>query len=397
MTRAPSFAITPTAYNNNNQHESSLNRSPTSLEWDGMDNFFDGASMTDLGTPSLMLNNSLGNNKRKSETSFGTNDDNTNHLRGDTTESSANKRTKNLSLLGLNDSFGQSFAHAPIASFGLGVFGSLSNSSAEMNTHGDHGNNDSKKKQPPVKTMTLSPRNRLTSSLHRSPLPPQAPHLSDEEAISLAEAARKREQQSQQSQSHHCPSKGTLEQYDAELYNKLKNTSLRSSSSSSSLLHMPQLLVPDDRTGNRLTILRDSSIVNYKLDDCVQSKTYEFYKFLREIFPALEGCTYLLPGLVKPSRRMLSEDEEDAVQAMVGPTINVSTFGTYRLGHVPGMTRAQQVRFTIHQLLGVFCLPCPMLYSKFHMLSDTFISLFSVSVSLSYTHIMSSPSYSKRS
>ena len=135
---------------------------------------------------------------------------------------------------------------------------------------------------------------------------------------------------------------------------------------------MPQLLVPDDRTGNRLTILRDSSIVNYKLDDCVQSKTYEFYKFLREIYPALEGCTYLLPGLVKPSRRMLSEDEEDAVQAMVGPTINVSTFGTYRLGHVPGMTRAQQVRFTIHQLLGVFCLP-PMLYSKFHMLSDTFI------------------------
>jgi len=361
MTRAPSFAITPSAYNNNNN-----NRSPTSLEWDGMDNFFDGASMTDLGTPStiMMLNggssslNLNNNNKRKSETSFGNddNDDGNHNLRDNITQSSASKRSRNLSLLGLNDSFGQSFAHAPIASFGLGVFGSLSNSSAEMNTgvsgdhHGNNNNNSSnKQQQPPVKTMTLSPRNRLTSSLHKSPsssLPPQAPHLSDEEAISLAEAARKREQQQQQSQ-HHCPSKGTFEQYDTELYNKLKNTSierLSSSSSSSLLLQMPQLLVPHDKSGTRLTILRDSSIVNYKLDDCVQSKTYEFYKFLREIYPALEGCTYLLPGLVKPSSgRMLSEDEEDAVQAMVGPTINVSSFGNYRLGHVPGMTRAQQV------------------------------------------------------
>ena len=37
---------------------------------------------------------------------------------------------------------------------------------------------------------------------------------------------------------------------------------------------------------------------------------------------------------------MSSEDDDDEI---VGPTINVSSVGNVRLGHVPGMTAAEKV------------------------------------------------------
>lgn len=344
MTRMPSFAITPNNNNNNQQRQSGayLNPSPTSLEWEysnvmnDMDQFFDNGGS--LGTPRESTNDLLGGGsshyKRKSEISLGFAD--TNKDTGDG-ESREEKRSKSTSLYG-SDTFGHSFsqfANAPIASFG--VFGSLSNSSStEMDASGvmKQGTNNP--------ALLPSPRNnnRLLQSKMSSSVPPQAPHLSDEDAINLSTKAR------DITHEHSHISRGTLQHYDNELYTKLSNTKAVAPSKTKS---MKQLLVPADRLGNQLTILRGptKSTSHYKLDDIVSYKTYEFYKFLREIYPVLEGCTYLLPGLVKRggrSRMSLDDDDDDD---MMGPTINVSPYGSVKLGHVPGMSHADKVRHIV--------------------------------------------------
>ena len=335
----PSFAITPNNNNNNNNNQrtllsgSFLNPSPTSLEWgysnvmNDMDQFFDNGGS--LGTPRESTNDlsvaAGGHYKRKSETSLGFAD--TKDTGGEEREE---KRSK-TSLYG-SDTFGHSFsqfANAPIASFG--VYGSLSNSSTEMDTSGV--------KQCTNPALLPSPRhnNRLLQS-KSSLKPPQAPHLSDGDAINLSTKAR------DITHEHSHISRGTLQHYDNELYTKLSNTKVKAPSKTKS---MKQLLVPADRLGNQLTILRGptKSTSHYKMDDIVSYKTYEFYKFLREIYPVLEGCTYLLPGLVRrgggrSSRMSLDDDDDDDL----GPTINVSPYGSVKLGHVPGMSSADKVR-----------------------------------------------------
>ena len=337
MTRMPSFAITPNNNNNNTDQQqrislSFLNPSPTSLEWgysnvmNDMDQFFDNGGS--LGTPRESNNDLSGHYKRKSETSLGFAD------KEDTGGEREEKRSK-TSLYG-SDTFGHSFsqfANAPIASFG--VFGSLSNSSAEMD-------GASGVKQGTNPALLPSPRNNRLLQSKSSLKPPQAPHLSDEDAINLSTKARDITHE----QSH--ISRGTLQHYDNELYTKLSNTKVAKPSKTKS---MKQLLVPADRLGNQLTILRGptKSTSHYKLDDIVSYKTYEFYKFLREIYPVLEGCTYLLPGLVKRgggrgSRMSLDDDDDDDD---LGPTINVRSYGSVKLGHVPGMSQADKVRHVV--------------------------------------------------
>jgi len=339
MTRMPSFAITPNNNNNTEQRTSLsfLNPSPTSLEWgysnvmNDMDQFFDNGGS--LGTPRESTNDLSGHYKRKSETSLGFADTNKDAGGGDTGESREEKRSK-TSLYG-SDTFGHSFsqfANAPIASFG--VFDSLSNSSTEMDASGV--------KQGTTNPALLpSPRNNRLLQSKSSLKPPQAPHLSDEDAINLSTKAR------DITHEHSHISRGTLQHYDNELYTKLSNIKIKSPKTKS----MKQLLVPADRLGNQLTILRGptKSTSHYKLDDIVSYKTYEFYKFLREIYPVLEGCTYLLPGLVKRGggrgcRMSLDDDDDDDD---LGPTINVSPYGSVKLGHVPGMSQADKVRSSV--------------------------------------------------
>jgi len=343
MTRMPSFAITPNNNNNITDQQqrtslSFLNPSPTSLEWgysnvmNDMDQFFDNGG--GLGTPRESTNDLSGHYKRKSETSLGFADTNKETTGGGDGESREEKRSK-TSLYG-SDTFGHSFsqfANAPIASFG--VFGSLSNSSTEMDTSGV--------KQGTTNPALLpSPRNNRLLQSKSSLKPPQAPHLSDEDAINLSTKAR------DITHEHSHISRGTLQHYDNELYTKLSNTKVAKFSKTKS---MKQLLVPADRLGNQLTILRGptKSTSHYKLDDVVSYKTYEFYKFLREIYPVLEGCTYLLPGLVKRgggrgSRMSLDDDDDDDD---LGPTINVSPYGSVKLGHVPGISHADKVRHVV--------------------------------------------------
>ena len=180
-----------------------------------------------------------GSRKRRSDGWMGPSPDN----HGD------EKRSK-LLYGGNCDSFAQFVG--PIASFG--VFGSLSNSSGEYPDGSGGGNNGTATQSSSsgtTKTTILSPRNRL-SSFQRSPLPPSAPHLSDCDEAKITNE-------------HSHPSKGTLEQYDNDLYNKL-----RDARSQPHDVKLPPLLAPqDEREGNRLIILRGSSRVHsdVKIED----------------------------------------------------------------------------------------------------------------------------------
>ena len=76
---------------------------------------------------------------------------------------------------------------------------------------------------------------------------------------------------------------------------------------------------------------------DHEIEDCVASKTYAFYKYLREIYPAFEGCIFLLPGLQQGGGSSRNEDS-------LGGTMNISKVGSFVLGHTPGMSKSEKVR-----------------------------------------------------
>jgi hypothetical protein len=153
------------------------------------------------------------------------------------------------------------------------------------------------------------------------------------------------------------PSQGTLEMYDNELYRKLRDAPFQPSiiSSSSTNNHLPRPLVPPDVTGNRLIVLHgpSESRDDHEIEDCVASKTYAFYKYLREIYPALDGCTYLLPGLQQHgggrSSRNTNEECGNTNNNVLNNnldrsgTMNISKVGSFVLGHTPGMSKSEKV------------------------------------------------------
>ena len=132
------------------------------------------------------------------------------------------------------------------------------------------------------------------------------------------------------------PSKGTLEMYDNELYRKLRDAPIRPIIS-----NLPLPLVPHDVKGNRLIVLHGTSESrdDHEIEDCVASKTYAFYKYLREIYPAFEGCIFLLPGLQQGGGGDSSRNEDS-----LGGTMNISKVGSFVLGHTPGMSKSEKVR-----------------------------------------------------
>ncbi|KAL7551202.1 hypothetical protein ACHAWF_014993, partial [Thalassiosira exigua] len=113
------------------------------------------------------------------------------------------------------------------------------------------------------------------------------------------------------------------------------------------------LLVPRDRKGNRLAIVRGSGRRHGDVEVAVRAnaREHEFYKFLREVNPAFEGCRYLLPGLRGGGSRggstvgSRSLDDGGAARG-AQPVINVSSFGSFRLGHVPGMSRSEKSKLS---------------------------------------------------
>jgi len=317
-----------------------------------MDNFFDDMAN---GTPGTAIAAAVGvgvngtgaaadgSRKRKSDGLEGI-------CSVDSKEDPASDNNRRSSKLLYNDSFAQQFASGPLASFG--VFGSLSN-----------GSNDGAEKKPDATTMDpqmptlsskskttlLTPRNRLPSpqrSLHNPPphhrhphMPPHPHPLSSQEAGIVPSAPDARPITDE----HSHPSKGNLQTYDPALYERLRNTRPPSKNAN----HTPTLLIPRDRQGNRLAIIRGSGRQHsdFQIDDCVSIKTYAFYKFLREIYPALDGCSYLLPGLQnhrRSVRRSSSLLLDDDLEEELDCTINVSQYGSFKLGHVPGMTRSEK-------------------------------------------------------
>lgn len=289
----------------------------------------------------------------------------------DTARSLARKRRSSIegngSIQGSNsrmllytDSF-QQFV-GPLASFG-NMFGSLSNNSStdqkdnypvtvntttadgatpdQNNNQGHEGQTTSTKRCSPTpiaaRTVALTPRNRLPSPSQRS-----CTLFTDSTNISAAD-----------------PSRGTLEHYDNELYNQLKTSTPPPSQESSKQASLLQPLLVSHTTtqpgNNQLVILRGSKQTHssYEIDDCASSfRTYEFYKFLREIYPALERCTYLLPGLLNhgDSKRksgqsllLMNTPPDDEDEEEDGIAINVSRYGSFKLGHVPGMTKLEKV------------------------------------------------------
>ncbi|KAL7432608.1 hypothetical protein ACHAXH_001809, partial [Discostella pseudostelligera] len=126
------------------------------------------------------------------------------------------------------------------------------------------------------------------------------------------------------------PSNATLKKYDNELYHKLRNTQPPRD------MTLPPRVVPSNLTGNQLVILQGSSKQHehYRIEECVFHSTYSFYNFLREIYPALEGCTYLLPGLHQrrtAANQYSSRCEEDVGGIDMRSRIHVSSFGSFAL------------------------------------------------------------------
>ena len=359
----------------------SFNPSPT-LDWEctNMDHFFDDIApptITTTTTNSTTVVAAGGGGRSRRKSSF-TIDSNSNVGRS--------LSPKNSNSLFYTDSF-QQFV-GPLAS-SFGMFGSLSNSSSadylNIHTPQDHlmattatgtgttiATSASVKLQtaPQPRTLALSPRNRLTSPQRRSAYPPQSPHLSsdaeedDDDGEAPSSNAHTNTILIGNEYSH--PSRGTLEHYNNDLYNQLKHASPPPRNDDAQL---PPLLIPHDQyRGNRLAIVRGSlgQTLHYEMEDNGASsssavKTYAFYKFLREIHPALEGCIYLLPGLQRQlqqrqrsgGRHNQSMDEDDD-GTTPGCTINVSEFGRFKLGHLPGMTKSQMVRVYMYSIDSLY-------------------------------------------
>ena len=185
-------------------------------------------------------------------------------------------------------------------------------------------------KSPVKSAILLTPRNQIFSlkpSSSSHPPPPSAP-------IPLQPPLfQENETEIESTEGNLCndpmhPSNGTLETYDNELYHKLRNTQPPRG------MTLPPRLVPSNLTGNQLVILQGSSKLHehYGIEECVFHSTYAFYKFLREIYPSLEGCTYLLPGLQQISaNHHSSRCEEDSGGIDMRSRIHVSSFGSFAL------------------------------------------------------------------
>lgn len=107
-------------------------------------------------------------------------------------------------------------------------------------------------------------------------------------------------------------------------------------------LTLPPQLIPDDKEGRRMVVIRGSTR-QYCEDGVVFNKAEQpvamakqldvrtptvnrHFTFLKSIYPALEGLTFLLPGLknrIDPRRRF----------NVPGMEIRVSSFGSFKLGH----------------------------------------------------------------
>lgn len=276
--------------------------------------------------------------------------------------------TGNEKLLCTNNSLAQFNVAGPIPSFD--AFGSLSNSSSDL-----PGNHSMAKRLSPV--MALTPSSRLPSPqrMQRSPplLPPPSPPLPRQQPQSTSNVTctpsspAKPNVNVTNEQSH--PTKGSLQHYDPALYNQLKSSQPFPASRNVAL---PPLIIPRDRAGNRLAIIRGSGRrhshkevkdIGSAAAGMGMAKMHAFYKFLREIYPALEGCQYLLPGLQqrqqRQQRQQWQEDDKGELllegscpeeTAIDGCTMNVSKFGSFKLGHVPGMTIAEKSKLTKPEL-----------------------------------------------
>jgi hypothetical protein len=108
-------------------------------------------------------------------------------------------------------------------------------------------------------------------------------------------------------------------------------------------LTLPPQLVPDDKEGRRLVVINgtskqckdtkiDGTYVKsvIKPDNAVmlskKPTTNAHFIFLKNLYPALEGCTFLLPGF----KLRISEKKPFNIPGM---HIQVSSFGSFKLGH----------------------------------------------------------------
>lgn len=115
-------------------------------------------------------------------------------------------------------------------------------------------------------------------------------------------------------------------------------------------LKLPPQLVPDDKDGRRLVVIHGSSkqCVDTKVDGSNalitrrrqtsakarneenynpgESTMNDHFAFLKSIYPALEGCTFLLPGL----KMQMTHSKPINFP---GIKIQVSSFGSFKLGH----------------------------------------------------------------
>lgn len=187
-----------------------------------------------------------------------------------------------------------------------------------------------------------SPRSSPAADAAAAPPPPSQLRMSEENNKSEIE----RVELNRYNDPMH-PSKATLEQYDNELYHKLRNAHPPRE------MTLPPSLVPSVMTGNRLVTLQGSTKERkeYEIEDCVLYSTFAFYKFLHGIYPALERCTYLLPGLHQrkakdhnSSRLKKVKDGIDWRSKIHGRSkIHVSSFGSFEFGDMPGMIRPDKV------------------------------------------------------
>lgn len=121
------------------------------------------------------------------------------------------------------------------------------------------------------------------------------------------------------------------------------NSALSYSNWKRTKLQLPPQLVPDDKEGRRLVVISgpEKRCTDTRLDDDgAKEQRYSVhmtnnvkvptvnghFAFLKCIHPALEGCTFLLPGL---KMRMCPNQPFK----IPGVNIRVSTFGSFKLGH----------------------------------------------------------------